>query len=70
MDASEGGKAGRYEAQMRSRRGEVEVTFALDEGRREAIMKCLEGGDLKMVLQDVDLDRLSASKLGGGYLWD
>ena len=67
MDASEGAK---FEAQMRSRRGDIEVTFSLDEGRREAIMKCLKGGDLKMVLQDVDIDLLKSTKLGGGYLWD
>lgn len=68
MDAKEGG--GRYEAQMRGRRGDVELKFDIDESRREAIMKCLEGGDLRMVLQDVDIDRLTSSAIGGGYLWD
>jgi hypothetical protein len=63
-------ESGRYEARMKKRRGDVELQLDLGEGRREAIMKCLEKGDLRMVLQDVDLDRLAASDLGGGYLWD
>jgi hypothetical protein len=67
MEASE---SGRYQARMSKRRGDVELTLDLGEGRREAIMKCLERGDLKMVLQDVDLDRLATGDLGGGYLWD
>lgn len=64
------GAQGRYQARMRSRKGDVELKLELDESRRAAIMKCLEGGDLRMVLQDVDLDRLTAGELGGGYLWD
>jgi hypothetical protein len=67
MEASE---SGRYQARMSKRRGDVELTLDLGEGRREAIMKCLERGDLRMVLQDVDLDRLAVGDLGGGYLWD
>jgi hypothetical protein len=61
---------GQYQARMSKRRGDVELTLDLGEGRREAIMKCLEGGDLRMVLQDVDLDRLGVGDLRGGYLWD
>jgi hypothetical protein len=67
MDKGEGA---RYQARMQSRRGDVELKLELDDDRRAAIMKCLEGGDLRMVLQDVDLDRLAAGELGGGYLWD
>jgi hypothetical protein len=67
MEASE---SGRYQARMSKRRGDVELTLDLGKGRREAIMKCLERGDLRMVLQDVDLDRLAVGDLGGGYLWD
>ncbi len=62
--------SGRYRARMLKRRGDVELSLDLDESRREAIIKCLEGGDLRMVLQDVDLDRLAVGDLGGGYLWD
>lgn len=64
------GESGSYEARMVKRKGDVELTLDLGEGRREAIMKCLERGELKMVLQDVDLDRLASNRLGGGYLWD
>jgi hypothetical protein len=67
MEASE---SGRYQARMSKRRGDVELTLDLGKGRREAIMKCLDRGDLRMVLQDVDLDRLAVGDLGGGYLWD
>lgn len=63
-------EAGRYQARMTKRRGDVELSLSLDEGRRQAIMKCLEGGDLRMVLQDVDIDSLPDGGVGGGYLWD
>lgn len=38
--------------------------------RREAIVHCLENGDLRLILQDVDFSRLTSGGLGGGYLWD
>lgn len=60
----------RFEARMVKQRGDVEVNFAIDDERREAIMSCLKSGELRMVLKDVDLDQLTAGHLGGGYLWD
>lgn len=66
MESSDGG---RYQARMAKGR-DLELSLDLGEGRREAIMKCLEGGELRMVLQDVDLSQLDAGELGGGYLWD
>jgi hypothetical protein len=63
-------KSSQYQATMIKRRGDVELSFDLDGDRRAAIMKCLDGGDLRMVLQDVDVDKLAGGNLGGGYLWD
>lgn len=60
----------RFEARMVKARGDVEVRFEVDDERLAAIKSCLESGDLRMVLKDVDLDRLGAGDLGGGYLWD
>lgn len=67
MESSGGG---RYQARMTKGQRDLELTLDVGEGRREAIMKCLEGGDLRMVLQDVDLSQLDSGELGGGYLWD
>lgn len=63
-------ESSRYEAKMTKRRGDVELSLDVDDDRRAAIMKCLEGGDLRMVLQEVDVDKLASGNLGGGYLWD
>lgn len=63
------GEGGRYQAR-RSEGRDLELTLDVGEGRREAILNCLEKGELRMVLQDVDLDQLAGGDLGGGYLWD
>lgn len=63
-------ESSKYQARMIKRQGDVELSLDVDDDRRSAIMKCLEGGDLRMVLQDVDIDKLAGGNLGGGYLWD
>jgi len=63
-------ESGKYQAKMIKRRGDVELSLDVDDARRAAIMKCLDGGDLRLVLQEVDVDKLAGGNLGGGYLWD
>jgi hypothetical protein len=62
--------SGQFEARMTKTRGDLEFSFDLTEDHREAIRKCLDGGNLRMILQDVQLDRLNVGDLKGGYLWD
>lgn len=61
---------GQFETRMKKTRGDLEFAFNVDAGQRDAIIKCLEGGDLRMILQDVQLERLNVGDLKGGYLWD
>ncbi len=59
-----------YRALMTKPRGDLERDLEIDDERREAIVHCLEDGDLRLILQDVDFSRLTSGGLGGGYLWD
>ncbi|HEX8581856.1 MAG TPA: hypothetical protein VF640_06000 [Acidimicrobiales bacterium] len=67
MESSEGGK---YQARQGEGGRSLELSFDVSGDRRDQIMRCLESGELRMVLQDVDVEQLSRGDLGGGYLWD
>ncbi len=63
-------RTNQYRALMTTLHGDSLRDLGIDDGRREAIVHCLEGGDLRLILQDVDFGRLTSGGLGGGYLWD
>jgi hypothetical protein len=50
----------------------LRLGFKLDDERREAIARCLERGDLRLVLNNVSIDIVAGRGLhtGDGYLWD